>query len=389
MGLFVRKSVKVGPLRFNVSKRGLGVSAGVKGLRVGIDSRGKTYIAGGRGGIYFRQNIGQARRQISEFPPILFDRHDITTGINEEIKKEIFPKREINAGFWVGLVVCAILAPAQIYFLIPAIGILITVIWQSIKNKTRERSSLQLLDKVNDCIQAREFKAIEKLIQEYAEKWNHDPDIVEYVIILSYTSLIPEIVDDMIIDEEEEHLVNFLTRKYSKNDLEKLTTIFLDKYIEEITSDKIIDDIEKKFIEDFIRVFSISDENAVKYRELVNYYEKIDRLREGQIDKVTPSIQKIDEFDKCYQETAYTMYNPKSMSVRDKGKLFLTANTMQFVGNGHTKIDLKKLLTVEMTGGFSSHIEVLLQNRKTPIVFDTEDNLGTLTILQYLIRQRQ
>lgn len=49
MGLSVRKSVRVGPFRFNLSKSGIGVSAGIKGLRVGTGPRGN-YIHMGRGG---------------------------------------------------------------------------------------------------------------------------------------------------------------------------------------------------------------------------------------------------------------------------------------------------------------------------------------------------
>src|SRR2546429_593867 len=57
MGWFLRKSFRFGPLRFNLSKSGVGVSAGVKGARVGVDSRGKPYVAGGRGGFYFRKSL--------------------------------------------------------------------------------------------------------------------------------------------------------------------------------------------------------------------------------------------------------------------------------------------------------------------------------------------
>ena len=42
MGLRVRKSVKVGPVRVNLSKSGVGVSAGVKGARVTKTADGKT-----------------------------------------------------------------------------------------------------------------------------------------------------------------------------------------------------------------------------------------------------------------------------------------------------------------------------------------------------------
>jgi hypothetical protein len=43
MGWSLRRSKKVGPFRINLSKSGIGLSAGVKGLRVGRDAKGRTY----------------------------------------------------------------------------------------------------------------------------------------------------------------------------------------------------------------------------------------------------------------------------------------------------------------------------------------------------------
>ena len=53
MGFYIRKSVSVGPFRFNFSNSGIGVSAGIKGFRVGTGPRGN-YISVGRGGLYYR-----------------------------------------------------------------------------------------------------------------------------------------------------------------------------------------------------------------------------------------------------------------------------------------------------------------------------------------------
>ena len=69
MGWYLRKSVKMGPMRLNFSKRGLGVSTGVKGFRVGTGPRGP-YVAGGRGGIYFRQSLrSRSPRATHAAPP--------------------------------------------------------------------------------------------------------------------------------------------------------------------------------------------------------------------------------------------------------------------------------------------------------------------------------
>jgi Protein of unknown function (DUF4236) len=71
MGFFLRRSLRLGPVRFNLSKSGVGVSAGVKGLRVGVDARGKGYVAGGRYGLYFRERLSlpQSDRADGAAPP--------------------------------------------------------------------------------------------------------------------------------------------------------------------------------------------------------------------------------------------------------------------------------------------------------------------------------
>lgn len=56
MGFYLRKSINVGPLRFNLSKSGIGVSAGVTGLRFGVGPRGN-YVHMGRGGLYYRATL--------------------------------------------------------------------------------------------------------------------------------------------------------------------------------------------------------------------------------------------------------------------------------------------------------------------------------------------
>ena len=57
MGWSFRKSVKMGPLRVNFSKGGVGASIGVRGARVGVGPRG-TYVSFGAGGFQYRAKVG-------------------------------------------------------------------------------------------------------------------------------------------------------------------------------------------------------------------------------------------------------------------------------------------------------------------------------------------
>ena len=56
MGFYLRKSIRVGPLRFNLSQSGVGVSAGVRGLRLGTGPRGN-YVHMGAHGLYYRATL--------------------------------------------------------------------------------------------------------------------------------------------------------------------------------------------------------------------------------------------------------------------------------------------------------------------------------------------
>jgi Protein of unknown function (DUF4236) len=69
MGFYLRKAIKVGPFRFNLSKSGVGVSAGIKGLRLGTGPRGN-YVHMGRGGLYYRKTLpsGTNNNQIQNKP---------------------------------------------------------------------------------------------------------------------------------------------------------------------------------------------------------------------------------------------------------------------------------------------------------------------------------
>jgi hypothetical protein len=68
MGFYIRKAVSVGPFRFNLSKSGIGLSVGVKGLRVGSGPRGN-YVHMGRHGLYYRASLsGPGYRRASENP---------------------------------------------------------------------------------------------------------------------------------------------------------------------------------------------------------------------------------------------------------------------------------------------------------------------------------
>jgi len=97
MGFYIRKALKVGPLRFNLSKSGVGASAGIKGLRVGKGPRGN-YVHMGRGGLYFRKSLqSQGRAATGSEAPQPLPRADEPSG-HEVPQGTVGPLHDVESG---------------------------------------------------------------------------------------------------------------------------------------------------------------------------------------------------------------------------------------------------------------------------------------------------
>ena len=71
MAWYLRKSVSVGPIRFNLSKGGIGTSVGVTGFRVGMRPDGSSYVHAGRHGLYMREQKG-VKSLLDPYNPFLY-----------------------------------------------------------------------------------------------------------------------------------------------------------------------------------------------------------------------------------------------------------------------------------------------------------------------------
>ena len=97
MGFYVRKSVNFGGVRFNISKSGVGASVGVKGFRVGTNSRGN-YIHMGRGGLYYRAAIGKKQNDRRVSATLLPSPSPTQQPIGPQIPHEELHFKDIDSG---------------------------------------------------------------------------------------------------------------------------------------------------------------------------------------------------------------------------------------------------------------------------------------------------
>ena len=97
MGFYIRKSINFGGVRFNFSKSGIGASVGVKGFRVGTNSRGN-YIHMGRGGLYYRAAIGKKQNDRRVSVPQLPSPSPAQQSVGPQIPQEELHFKDIDSG---------------------------------------------------------------------------------------------------------------------------------------------------------------------------------------------------------------------------------------------------------------------------------------------------
>ncbi len=66
MGFYLKKSINLGPLKLNLSNSGIGISTGTKGLRTGVDSKGRMYVSGGKGVLRYKKYLSTKKGAASE-----------------------------------------------------------------------------------------------------------------------------------------------------------------------------------------------------------------------------------------------------------------------------------------------------------------------------------
>lgn len=123
MGFYIRKSINLGAgVRLNLSKSGLGVSAGVRGFRFGMNGRG-TYVHMGSGGLYYRKNFSYARSRATRLSaPPAQGAAVRATGLTQDLAPPIdvassaadkehilrYFREEMNPGYVAGVVLMAL-----------------------------------------------------------------------------------------------------------------------------------------------------------------------------------------------------------------------------------------------------------------------------------------
>lgn len=424
MAFYLRKSFRAGPIRFNLSKSGIGASVGVTGARIGLSSAGRAYVHGGRGGLYYRKSLGAgsssggagARAAVGSrtwnVPVELTEETGATYGAPQRPDEEtsgtaaVSLRRAPRTYVWLalGAIAVGLLLPAPFSALVAA-GILFALVLFGLRRRMRRAAddaygrALDGLVAGTERIDAATRSAVETARRN---RWL-TPDDARYFEERAYLAVLEAATrsgaDDARAFErivELEDLVDF--------DPPFRHRARLDAYVRahvEAVSDHELTEGEERALERARAAFELPDDDLVAELTLLERLRDLRAIRDGDLPIVSPPA-KLSAHETCHLESEGRLlkkrllrsfsldgqrYKVRGFVVDKEGALLVTSKRVALVHQGVTSIPVRRILDVEVDQ--DRQLVVLARDGvATPTYLTTPDALRAGAIIAALTESR-
>jgi hypothetical protein len=393
MPFYIRKGLNFGPIKVNLSKSGLGLSAGVKGARLGINSQGRSYVHGGRHGLYYRKNLGSVEknranrqgtyRNVPETEEIFMD-----TGLSYPVFKTKKINPQIPAlptpgnkkTLYLGVVLIIVAFIVTILWLKILLGIIgVSLVFNQIKTQAKENNFLT---------------ALYTLVQFEPEEMNAEnwKDAVAKFSKKERAVLGPQVLPAWLEKQIQKEKIIPLDKisQFLPVSPEMMTAIAVDTYIdmvEQLLSDHQLTETEEGFIKELESKWGLPKEAIAEEQKLISQFQ---RLREMQFQGL-PEVsftRNIVKGEKPFFEAEGRLLNLRVLNTWQQDKV-------RYKEMGYV-LDMEGLIRVsnrvlEIQGGRNTRtyairqiqdihlsveegvVEVFLSNRKNPIIMSSPE----------------
>ena len=388
MGLYLRKGFRLGPIRLNLSKSGLGVSGGIKGAKIGIGPRG-TYFNGGSDGLYYRKHLGSGKKAGS---PSSASQGDGFATV-------------LLAVLIIGLSVCLFrwFVANPMYFVIGIAVIFAVFVVYFIAATRRENAIIAYKELLDDAFLSADSLPSASIIRSIKRQQKRLPTSsyckkeIEQMESEFFRAVLTKVLDDGFISSEETAVIESVeqTLLIGANSLLCLKKeIFYAAYSDAI-QDRHITPEERDKIENLILGLAIPEEEIKRELDIVREFVEMQKLHlpfESILPKLLAApVQKSEQA--FYQCPVQVLSRRKSKdsptgyeyTVRRDGTMILTNKRIFVVGKGTTNIRYSEIEDVEIDVD-ENIIEILRSDSKISAFLRTDTPIYTGRAIDLLVK---
>ena len=418
MAFYIRKAFKTGPVRLNLSKGGLGLSAGVTGARVGINSRG-TYVHGGRHGLYYRKYVNRGdnsrtasnkRASSGRSGPIdLF--HD--TGVtykssSQTVKQQVEPtSAELpdltllttpNKIIFGILILLSFGALVNSWIQITAITgwaifipfTLYHTYWL-LKGKNLLRKTIDHSDKTGSLP-----VSLKDTIGRYPESWKHKLCLHLHAVIGEMAIRSENIDTKQVLKELDECC------PADKKEVNKIRADILSTVLDKMLEDHLLSSEEEKAVRGLISDLKMDKEFLQRELNLIAHFGNIRDEITKPLEPVNAGIPlvrgeeayEVFEQVRLLNERVLNRFQRDNVQYREvgfeidmEGKLVLTDRRLILIDKGTREYRLNRIMKVTADPE-AAVVELSLSNRKNPVLLTAEKPLILASRLEKTIQEK-
>ena len=418
VGFYIRKSFKAGPFRLNLSKSGLGVSAGVKGARIGVDAKGRAYTHAGRYGLYHRQyhsgfsGSSRTREEPTTYPLIDEEIH-MPTGVTFSSRRDVLPqstktspeayivepKHPVAGVFSAALAILAVTA-AFAETLSPWFTALVSLVGVGsailgVRNLVVIQGRKRLQNSVAAILRSGSSFSMENEI----ETDGIPAEDVAFVGKTAFRDLLVDIVRDGRVDADERERMAWCEDTFSLEQAFVLAckVAAFQRVVLVAVSDHDLTREEEATLAHVRSEFDLPDHAIAELRATVSELSEVRRIREGELRPID-TTHKLGKTEACYFEAPARLlkYNVLKRFTRDgvrhkvrgyeiakEGVLLLTSRRITLRHEGASNIPYTKVLNVEVDAD-QNLITIVKDGVQKPVYITTPRSLEASAMIAEL-----
>jgi hypothetical protein len=432
MGFYIRKAFQFGPLRLNLSKGGLGISAGVKGLRIGTGPRG-TYLHAGRGGLYVREYLSH-HVPAREAPAPRLDRPPASASVASpelleapsSVPSPPHPEIAITPGpaphmvdiqakkygsiifvplVFGGLFAFLALGAGQAVLAgVLAVAVVATaLVLREADRQYAHRLSLYTtrllaLLKMKSPLPAWAIHAVIELRQT----GHFRPDHLHALHYAAFRALLEAIMEDGIITGPEKQTIAqveaILGLPLGEPRAAKLEA-FKRHYLAAISDHELTEEEDAR-LQQFQAALEIPADAIHEELGMIVELREARRIREGELRQIPVEIA-LQDGEICYHRTTAQLLEKRVLRsytvnrVRQKeeglvptkeGKLYITSTRLLLVGDGAVSFPFRKTLDVDVDPD-AKQITITQDGRQRPVILAVPDAIITGAVIERAARE--
>jgi hypothetical protein len=426
MGFYIRKSFRLGPVRLNLSKSGFGVSAGVKGARIGVNSRGRAYTHAGRFGLYHRQTLGSAgsgarsqsaRARAGGIEELTTDTGATYAPTSSSIERdpllEDYPRRKAPTGLFVFAFLIAVVVALGVLARLggevgpahAALGFAVSLgaaaLVFAIRMRARNASNANIAEELAGVIRETgsltdtEVTQIESILSNDVLY----PEEKEYSCAKIYVAALRAVVEDRRVEADELALLTQLKNTFQLEEKfvqRARADCFRAAYFEAIADHELERD-EEATLDHLRKELGIPDSAISEDLEALEQLREIRMIREGQLPELTADV-KLQKSESCHYigegrilkskvlkrfQQDGQKFNVRGLVIDKEGKLLVTNKRILLVHSGTTSIRFEKIVDLEIDAD-QNLLSITKDGAQKPVFVTTPDAMKVGAMLATL-----